>query len=146
MQTLVMRVYVLLDFFKKQQTTSKTGQVPVLAPLSTGVTVCLAVLLSAGLGTRSPPAYICGTSSRQPAARWPPDLLPSYRHCKFHLQCTVSICSHSSRDITHIACDLGNFAVLLKFANTIVPSITFSDLTDEDMAKSGRVYSLTQAT
>jgi len=76
MQKLVMRVYVLLDFFMKQQTTLKTGQVPVLALLSTGVTVCLAVLLSAGLGTRSPPAYICGTSSRQPDARWPPDLLP----------------------------------------------------------------------
>lgn len=75
MQTLVTRIYVLLDFFMKQ-TISKTGQVPVLALLSTGITVCLAVLLSAGLGTRSPPAHICGTSSRQPDAQWPPDLLP----------------------------------------------------------------------
>jgi len=44
---------------------------------------------------------------------------------------------------THIAYDLGNLDVLLKLANTFVPSITFSDLTDEDMGKSGRVYSLT---
>jgi hypothetical protein len=60
-----MRVYVLLDFFMEQQTT-----LPVVSQLSTGITVCLAVLLSVGLGTRSPPAYICVTNSRQPDARY----------------------------------------------------------------------------
>jgi hypothetical protein len=33
-----------------------------------------------------------------------------------------------------------------KFANTLVPSITFSELIDEDMETSGRVYFIPQAT
>jgi hypothetical protein len=43
------------------------------------------------------------------------------------------------------AYDLGNSDVLLKFANTLVPSITFSDLMDEDKGKKRESVPITQA-